>query len=298
MRRWLLALMLLTISIGSAMQVRAQDAAFPATPLDQLGLPELEIETVDAAMNGPSELDAGRYHLTLRNSSNAGSIAVEFYRAPAGTAAIDLIPAFQAAAASNQPPPGFYDMLIAGGATARAGSSGEAVIDLPVGSWLVAGYVFGDGLAGFAAQAIEVTGDIGDPDDPGSDVDVNLEDFAFDMDDRIRAGNLVWEIENDGDQPHFITIYSYPGELTSEAVNAAIFNAYGSAPEPANPNVAPIDLELLEEIGGSGTMSSGTEAWLQLDLPAGTYLAFCQVADEEGGLPHMALGQFKVFTVE
>ena len=40
------------------------------------------------------------------------------------------------------------------------------------------------------------------------------------------------------------------------------------------------------------------EAWLQLNLPAGTYLALCQVADRESGLPHAALGQLLVFTVE
>jgi hypothetical protein len=81
-------------------------------------------------------------------------------------------------------------------------------------------------------------------------------------------------------------------------VNAALFYSYGTAPQPVDAGAIAIDLGELVEVGGSGTMSAGTEAWLQLDLPAGTYLALCQVADRESGLPHAALGQFFIFSVE
>ncbi|MCA9860533.1 MAG: hypothetical protein KC438_12460, partial [Thermomicrobiales bacterium] len=181
MRRWLMVLMLATLSIGGMAEARAQEGAFPATPLRQLGLPELPIVTADSAMSVPPELDAGRYFLTVENVSAAGSIAIEFYRAPDGMAAVDMVPAFMDAAAANQTPAGFYDALITGGVVANAGSHGEAVIDLPAGSWLVVGYAFGEGQDGVVWQTTEVTGDIGDPEDPDSDVDVNLEDFAFDF---------------------------------------------------------------------------------------------------------------------
>ena len=159
-------------------------------------------------------------------------------------------------------------------------------------------FVYGDGEDGLLTHPIEITGNIGEPDDPDSDVDVNFEDFSFDFGDGLRGGDLVWELENDGDQPHFISIYTYSGELTAEGVNAAIAAAYGTSAEPVDPGATPIDLGQLVEVGGSGMMSSGTEAWLQLDLPPGTYLALCQVADQDSGLPHSALGQFAVFTVE
>jgi hypothetical protein len=266
-------------------------------PLEELGLPEVVVETDGVTMSAPSELEAGRHYLELDNASPSASIAVEFYRAPDESSAAEMIPAFQEAAATNQPPPGFYDNLIAGGVSAEPGRTGQAVIDLPAGSWLAAVFVYGDGEAGFLTQPIEVSGDFGDPDDPEADVDVNFEDFSFDFGTGLRAGDLVWELENDGAQPHFISIYTYPGELTTEGVNAAIAAAYGSSAEPVDPLATPIDLEQLVEIGGSGTMSSGTEAWLQLDLPPGTYLALCQVADQEFGLPHSALGQFAVFTI-
>ncbi len=297
MRRWLLITMLLVSLIGGAAQARAQESAFPAMPLDELGLPEVVVTSDGSTMALPGELDAGRYYLELDNTSATASIAVEFYRAPDGTEAAGLIPSFQDAAAVDQPPPGFYENLIAGGVSAEPGRTGQAVIDLPAGSWIAAAFIYG-GVDGFLAQSVEVTGDFGDPDDPDSDIDVNFVDFSFDFGKGLRSGNLVWELENDGTQPHFISIYTYPGELTEAGVNAAIAAAYGTSAEPVDPAATPIDLEQLVEIGGSGTMSPDTEAWLQLDLPPGTYLALCQVADRESGLPHSALGQFAVFTVE
>lgn len=297
MRRWLTAILLLVLLGGSAAQVLAQESAFPAMPLEELGLPELVIESDGVTISAPDSLEAGRYFLELDNASESASIAIEFYRAPDDTDAATLIPAFQEAAATNQPPPGFFDMQISGGVSATPGRDGQAVIDLPAGSWLAAAYVYGDGENRVLTQLITVTGDIGKPDDPESDIDVNFEDFAFDFGSGLRAGNLVWELENDGAQPHFIAIYAYPGELTTDGVNAAIAATYGSSTVPVNPAAAPIDLELLVEVGGSGTMSPGVEAWLQLELPPGSYLALCQVADQQSGLPHSALGQFAVFNV-
>lgn len=298
MRRWLVVSLVLFSLIGGFGTVGAEDDAFPAMPLDELGLPEIVVSTDGATMTAPTALEAGRYFLQVDNDSPAASVAVELYRAPEGAAAADLIPGFQDAAGLDQPPPDFYEMLIAGGVSTEAGGRGEAVIDLPAGSWIVAAYVYGNGADGLLTQAIEVSGDIGDPDDPDADIDLNFEDFAFDLDERVPAGDQVWELENDGEQPHFVSIYSYGGELTEAAVNAALFDAYGTAPQPVDPDAIPIDLGELVEVGGSGTMSAGTEAWLQLDLPAGTYLALCQVVDRESGLPHAALGQLVIFTVE
>ncbi|HET9660852.1 MAG TPA: hypothetical protein VFP05_11020 [Thermomicrobiales bacterium] len=298
MRRWLVVSLVLFSLIGGFGTVGAEDDAFPAMPLDELGLPEIVVSTDGATMTAPTALEAGRYFLQVDNDSPAASVAVELYRAPEGAAAADLIPGFQDAAGLDQPPPDFYEMLIAGGVSTEAGGRGEAVIDLPAGSWIVAAYVYGNGADGLLTQAIEVSGDIGDPDDPDADIDLNFEDFAFDLDERVPAGDQVWELENDGEQPHFVSIYSYGGELTEAAVNAALFDAYGTAPQPVDPEAIPIDLGELVEVGGSGTMSAGTEAWLQLDLPVGTYLALCQVVDRESGLPHAALGQLVIFTVE
>lgn len=298
MRRWMMSLLVVLVLMDGAAHANAQENAFPAMPLDELGLPEMVVESDGVTMTVPNALDAGRYFLELDNQSDTASIAVEFYRAPEGSFAADLIPAFQEAAATDQPPPNFYDTLIAGGVSAEPGGRGQAVIDLPAGSWVAAAFVYGEGEDGFLGQPIEVTGDFGDPADPDSDVDVNFEDFSFDFGSGLRSGDLVWELENDGEQPHFISIYSYPGELTTEGVNAAIAAAYGTSAQPVDPNATLIDLSQLVEVGGSGTMSAGTEGWLQMDLPPGTYLALCQVVDRDSGLPHSVLGQFAVFTVE
>jgi hypothetical protein len=298
MRRWLMATMLLLACASGVAPASAQENAFPAMPLEELGLPEIIVESDGVTLTAPAALEADRYFLELDNQSAAASMAVEFYRTPDDSSADELIPAFKEAAALNEPPPGFYDSLISGGVSAEPGRTGQAVIDLPAGSWIAAVFVYGGDSEAFLAQPIEVTGDIGEPDDPDADVDVNFEDFAFDIGSGLRAGDLVWELENDGDQPHFISFYSYPGEVTEASVNAAIAAAYGTSAEPADPGVTPIDLGQLVEVGGSGTMSPNTEAWLQLELEPGTYVVLCQVADRESGLPHSALGQFAVLTVE
>ena len=233
MRRWLLVSLLLCSMFAGGAVARAEDDAFPAMPLDELGLPEVVVSTDGATLSAPASLDAGRYFLQVDNNATA-SVAVEFYRAPEGASAADLIPGFQDAAALDQPPPDFYDLLIAGGVTAEAGGHGQAVIDLPAGCWIAAAFVYGNGADGLLTQAVDVTGDIGDPDDPDSDIDLNFEDFSFDMEERVPAGDQVWELENDGEQPHFISIYSYGGELTEAAVNAALFDAYGTAPQPVD----------------------------------------------------------------
>jgi len=53
-----------------------------------------------------------------------------------------------------------------------------------------------------------------------------------------------------------------------------------------------------DEMGGAGALNpNGGEEWFTLDLPPGSYIAFCLVPDDETGLPHAAMGMVQAFTV-
>lgn len=49
--------------------------------------------------------------------------------------------------------------------------------------------------------------------------------------------------------------------------------------------------------GGSGPLSPGREVRLTYDLPAGTYVMLCFVADAKSGMPHAVMGMHKVVTL-
>ena len=62
----LFALLLLLAALAAPLRTSAQDTA---NPFADLGLPEIAITVTDTAFDGaPSELDAGRYVLSVTNS--------------------------------------------------------------------------------------------------------------------------------------------------------------------------------------------------------------------------------------
>ncbi|TXG86762.1 MAG: hypothetical protein E6R14_02400, partial [Thermomicrobiales bacterium] len=63
MRRWMLATLLLLALSGGTAQSLAQEQAFPAMPLDELGLPEVIVASDGVTLSAPTELDADRYYL-------------------------------------------------------------------------------------------------------------------------------------------------------------------------------------------------------------------------------------------
>ena len=65
----LFALLLLLAALAAPLRTSAQDTA---NPFADLGLPEIAITVTDTAFDGaPSELEAGRYVLSVANSSSS-----------------------------------------------------------------------------------------------------------------------------------------------------------------------------------------------------------------------------------
>ncbi len=120
-------------------------------------------------------------------------------------------------------------------------------------------------------------------------VDIKATEFAFVMPDTIPAGVTTLHVQNIGGMPHFIEIQSVSGGKTDADIQTILDDPNGSnGPPPKWLAKAPMpNISLL---------SPGQSTDVTVDLPAGTYAAFCWMPDTKG-TPHAILGMHKVFQV-
>jgi hypothetical protein len=122
-------------------------------------------------------------------------------------------------------------------------------------------------------------------DAPEPDVALALQDFAFIMPDIVVAGKQKWHIANEGGQWHEVTILPVPEGTTVDD----ILNSSDEASTEDEPDVA---FEF-------GPISPGVDAWTDVSLDPGTYVALCFLPDVAGDFePHMNHGMIRIFTVE
>jgi hypothetical protein len=146
----LAALLALTLLGGAPGLAHDATPAADATFFDTLGLPELEITATDDGFAGiPAETEAGRYLATFANEGTApaaneegGSSSVGFVRLPNGRPLADLMPdsAASPTAEGEVDPAVFawlYETDVAGGAAAEPGATGQAIVDLRPGEYVV-----------------------------------------------------------------------------------------------------------------------------------------------------------------
>ena len=303
----LFALLLLLAALAAPLRTSAQDTA---NPFADLGLPEIAITVTDTAFDGaPSELEAGRYVLSVTNSSSSEEDAgVGFVQAPEGMTAAELI-GFMASlsatpeAANGEAAPAeeeggtgapswYYETEIAGGVYAPAGETAYAVIDLSAGEWML----WGD--LPEAAQApvpVIVTGEApADQPTPAADVTIAMQEMSFSVDGSLTAGPQTIALTNAGQQPHFLLMIGVPEGTTPDDF-LALSAAFAGDPTASPP--AGLSFQELTTGIESTDLSSGGTVWLHADLAAGTYVLACFFPDQETGAPHAFLGMVDVVTV-
>jgi len=299
--------------------VLAHDQATPAaTPepgsaigFDDLGLPRIDITiTVDGFEGVPADIEAGRYLVTATGSADVEEATAAFIRPPAGLSADELIgalgignppPADSAAASpvAGGPPPEagplptfVYQMTFAGGAVLYPGSTGQAILDLEPGEWIV----WSDDPASARPPVIfNVTGELSpDLTEPPSDINVRFIDFAIEINGALTAGDHIMRIDNQGAQPHFVDVLKGPETMTNEQIGMLFGSDMGGAtpmPLPFNPDTD------LRPVLSTATQSIGTLTWVHAHLDAGTYAALCFFPTAGTGAPHTMMGMHTVFTV-
>ena len=117
-------------------------------------------------------------------------------------------------------------------------------------------------------------------------VDIQATEFAFVMPDTIPAGVTTLHIQNIGGMPHFIELQTVSDGKTDEDIQALLDDPKGESPTWLKP--APIP--------NIGLLSAGQSTDVTVNLPAGTYAAFCWMPDTNG-TEHAFLGMHKVFQV-
>ena len=286
MRRTFLSLLgaLLLMPLGLMSSLAHQ--ATPAGDLAQY--PEVGVTITDTGFDVTVDpIPAGYILLKVTNSTDQ-EIGAGLFGIPAGA---DMASLSQATPEpGNFIPPFFYDIPIAGGpSSVPSGETREQVVYVTAGDWLVGGEGDQPPMPVTVAETADSVMDA-----PSSDAVITETDFAFSGFETLQPGNQVWEITNQGDQPHMLVMFQVPDGTTLDDLMAAM-----SAPEGATPAPGGLQESDLRMVSGGQVLmqSAGTSVWTSVDLQPGTYVAVCFVIDPATGMPHAMEGMVDLFQV-
>jgi len=270
----------------------AQEATPSSSPAsggpDMSAYPRLDVTIMDTEIQvSMTTIPAGWVVLNVTNSSSddggAGVLG------PGEGQTMDELRA--AAATPPADPEGFppflYDATILGGpGSMSSGQSGQALVNIPAGDWVV----FPQGNQ----PPVPITAADG-PDSnttaPNPDLKLQLVDFAFGGFSNVNAGPQIWEITNLGGQPHMLTMAKVPDGTTIAQVLNTVTSMDMGTPSPD----ALTEDQIQSIPDGVLLLSTGQTMYLPLTLDVSTYVALCFVTDPNTGMPHVMEGMAAVF---
>jgi len=289
-----IALMLGACATTSAGTQTAQTAENPENT-NQVGdiqtaaavtqFPEIIITANDYTFGVPAQVEAGLVSVTLKNEGQEPH-HVQLARLNDG---VDIAQ-FQEALQTG---PEAFDLVTwAGGpATVDPGASQTVTVDLTTGTYLLLCFVPDHEGTPHMALGQLASMEVVEPAEPRANVSqpkagkvVKMLDFSYVLPAEVNAGSQVWEIVNEGDQPHEINLIKLANGKTMDDV-AAFMHAPQGAPPFSN-------------AGGLQGIDPGESGWLYLDLTAGTYVALCHIPDPASGHTHEELGMVIPFSVK
>ena len=115
-------------------------------------------------------------------------------------------------------------------------------------------------------------------------VEVTLDDYSFTMPDTLPAGAVRIVATNVGAEDHEM--------ILARVVDGATVADVAAASEESDRAA----IALLDFFGGPTEVRPGATETVEVELPAGTYLALCLIPSSDG-TPHLELGMVKVLTV-
>ena len=266
--------------------------------LSELGYPEVVIGASEAGFDAPAEVTAGTVLLTLDNQAPF-PVGFSLIQLPEGVSPEDLAPppaaagATPGAAEAPSPeealPPALYDSTWAGGAFALPGGTGQSVVTLTPGQWLL----LTPPDVPLPPGMLNVTGEAADaPAAPEGAVSVELDNFQVRLPEQIPAGPQIWSVTNIGDQPHEIFITKTPERLSVEEAQGLLLMPPDATPDPSLPNP-----EEFEEVNFILPVSKDQTTMVEMSLEPGHYIAVCFIPEKESGEPHAMKGMISIFSV-
>jgi hypothetical protein len=276
-----LAAFILTTASGSAC-ARRDEAPSADTAARQPAA--LTITATDYAFDAPDTVPAGLTTVRLVNHGDQPH-AASLVRLEAGRTLPEYIQAYREANRTKGPRPEWASFH--GGPSALvAHSEGNATLYLEPGNYAWVCFVPGpSGIVhllehrqahGFVVQPGSGETATSAPVPTGS---IRMLDFSLELSAPIKAGRHVIRVENAGVEPHHVLLFKLAPGKSMEDVQAWMQSNMQGEP-PAAP------------AGAMAEMSAGTEAWFELDLPAGDYVLVCLVAGRDE-VPHIAKGMIQ-----
>lgn len=268
-----------TVLIASAGTYAASSASAFAG-----AIPEITITTVDHGFSAPAEVKAGLTRVTIQNDGHAPHHA-QLARLKDGVTLDKIFAAMQ------EDPMSIVPMLawVGGPSVVDHGGSSTVTLQLEAGTHMLLCFVpdeeglphLAHGMMG-TMEVLPAHGE--ERAQPAADLSLRFLDFAYAFSEAIPSGPQTWEIVNDGEVMHEITLVRLNDGATMEDVAHFIHAPQGPPP--------------FASVGGMQAMDPGATAWLHLDLTPGDYLGICHIPDMPSGQTHADLGMIIPFTVE
>lgn len=238
----------------------------------------------DYSFEGPSELETGWHRITFRNEGTEDH-HLQFARLNDGVTPEQFFAALQ-----NEGEGAIRLVALTGGVGhIPPGASAAVLVDFTQpGTYVELCFIpNAEGVPHMAlgmTGVVQVVGEQVDVVEPTADIEVQMFDFNYSMPATITPGVQTWKVINNGPQPHEMIVM----KLNEGASIDDFLAAMATGDIAALPGRA---------IGGAQAMTVGYASYVDYDLEAGTYVAFCMVPDPATGQPHIALGMVAPFTV-
>jgi hypothetical protein len=271
--------------------IRAQEATPAASPSASMftGYPQLDVTITDSAAEvSMDQIPAGNIILNVINKTSSENSAGIL--GPGEGQTIDDLKNAAATPVADPDafPPFLYDAAILGGpGTVAPGGSSQVLVTVPAGDWVI--FTQGD-LPPTFFTAVESADS--NTTNPTAAVTVAMGDFYFGGFDNVAAGPQVWEVTNEGVQPHMLVMGKVPDGTTFDQFMATLQTEMTGTPVAGG-----LDSDQVQFLNdGVFLLSKGQTMWLPLDIADGTYVVMCFVTDPNTGQPHVMEGMVNMFT--
>jgi hypothetical protein len=275
-----LAITLMVLILAACNTASAGTSTAPASDI-----PEITIKAADYSFDAPDQIEAGLVKVNLVNNGQEPHHA-QLVRLNDGVTQDQFQSALQEGEAAAFPLIAF----VGGPGLVDPGLQSQVTLDLTPGQYVLLCFIPShDGMPHLAkgmVRPIEVVAatDQGETSEIKADATVKLLDFSFILPTEIKAGPQVWEVINEGPQPHELMLLKLAEGKSMDDVQAFIQAPHGAPP--------------FSQIGGFQAINPGKSGWLNLDLTPGEYVALCHVPDPASGHAHTELGMVMPFSVK